>query len=46
MITDPILKNKMILIHGVMMAFVWLIAVPSAILLSMYARKKKEILGT
>lgn len=45
MITDPVLKNKMILIHGAMMAFVWLIAVPSAILLSMYARKKRKSWG-
>ena len=35
----------MILIHGVMMAFVWLIAVPSAILLNMHARKKKKPWG-
>ncbi|EPB89652.1 hypothetical protein HMPREF1544_03584 [Mucor circinelloides 1006PhL] len=45
MITDPVLKNKMILIHGAMMAFVWLIAVPGAILLSMYARKKRKSWG-
>lgn len=39
------MKNKMVLAHGVMMAFVWLIAVPGAILLSMYARKKKKSWG-
>ncbi|CAO3624501.1 unnamed protein product [Mucor fragilis] len=45
MITDPILKNRLILVHAAIMVFVWLIAVPGAILLSMYARKKKKPWG-
>jgi hypothetical protein len=45
MITDPALKNKLILAHGSIMVFVWLIVVPFAIGANMYARKKGKIWG-
>lgn len=46
MIIDHALKNKLVLAHGGIMAFVWLIAVPFAVGANMYARKKRKAWGT
>ncbi|KAI9473713.1 MAG: hypothetical protein EXX96DRAFT_579061 [Benjaminiella poitrasii] len=40
MISDPSLKSSLIIAHGVLMVFVWLFAVPFAMGINMYARKK------
>lgn len=42
---DRKLKNTLMLAHGGLMAFVWLIAVPMAIGASIYARKKNKTWG-
>ncbi|KAI8984521.1 hypothetical protein BDF20DRAFT_999499 [Mycotypha africana] len=42
---DANLKNKLIFVHGGLMVFVWLIAVPLAIGINMYARKKGKPWG-
>ncbi|KAI7900703.1 uncharacterized protein BX663DRAFT_517334 [Cokeromyces recurvatus] len=40
MIVDPSSKNRLIIVHGVLMVFVWLFAVPFAVGINIYARKK------
>lgn len=45
MITDPVLKNKIVISHAILMVFVWLIAVPFGMMANMYARKKNKTWG-
>jgi ABC-type dipeptide/oligopeptide/nickel transport system permease component len=45
MISDHVLKNKLVIAHASIMVFVWLIAVPFAIGANMYARKKRKTWG-
>ncbi|KAI8047935.1 hypothetical protein BDF21DRAFT_469258 [Thamnidium elegans] len=43
---DTNLKHQLILVHGGLMAFVWLVAVPFAVGANIYARKKNKTWGT
>lgn len=43
---DKDLKHKLVLVHGGLMVFAWLVAVPLAIGANMYARKKNKTWGT
>ncbi|GAA5807664.1 hypothetical protein MFLAVUS_001035 [Mucor flavus] len=43
---DRSLKNQLTLVHGGLMAFVWLVAVPFAVGANIYARKKNKTWGT
>lgn len=44
-IMDRQLRSTLMLTHGGLMAFVWLVAVPLAVGASMYARKKNKTWG-